>query len=389
MIYPSSAVERRNLFIESFINAQDKVTKVTDNSVLSGIAQGCSRISGLVEKDVIVYFSRIFPEYSFGENLDAVAKMMGIKERFGSLPSTTYVLVRATPGTQYLRNNHIFQSTEGFTFQLDADIEMNTYGYDYFKVTCTTSGSKTNIKPFSISSVSNVPSGHLSCFNEIIGTGGRDAESDELLRRRLKEFSTFFSRNTLSYLEKIAQLHNENILMVQNQGFSENGEQLLGMVTQNGSYLTDAEKASLTDFMRPYLSLVDMYSLKIVDIPFQDLDVSTMIDLEGKRPVNDIVFDIQRKISDYLDFRYWGRNRKIEWDRILEIVKNVEGVRYVYDNTFMPRVDIQVYRGFLPRLRSFLIYDKNKQPISEFTGLYNPVLFIKEDDYNFKNLLVA
>jgi hypothetical protein len=50
---------------------------------------------------------------------------------------------------------------------------------------------------------------------------------------------------------------------------------------------------------------------------------------------------IQVAISKYLDPRFFDSVRqKVEWDNLLDIVKNTQGVDYVPDQYFYPRNDI-------------------------------------------------
>ena len=66
---------------------------------------------------------------------------------------------------------------------------------------------------------------------------------------------------------------------------------------------------------------------------------------------------IQIAMTKYLDFRYWVPGSKVEWDDLLSIVKNTEGVRYVQDSTFYPHADEMVPINSLPRIRRFAMRD--------------------------------
>ena len=83
----SSQLEKRRLFIETLINETTKVTKVSENSVLSGVASGISRLSGLIEKDITVYYSKLHPDYTYGSDLDVLSNLFGLPGRLGSSSS--------------------------------------------------------------------------------------------------------------------------------------------------------------------------------------------------------------------------------------------------------------------------------------------------------------
>jgi hypothetical protein len=66
---------------------------------------------------------------------------------------------------------------------------------------------------------------------------------------------------------------------------------------------------------------------------------------------------MQTQIAKYLDFRYWEEGVKVEWDDLLQIVKNIDGVDYVPDTNFAPSTDTLVGKGELPRARGFIMRD--------------------------------
>jgi len=70
----------------------------------------------------------------------------------------------------------------------------------------------------------------------------------------------------------------------------------------------------------------------------------------------DIRRNIQIQLTKYFDFRYFDKN-KVEWDDLLQIVKNIKGVKYVPDEFFLPNVDTEIEKYKLPRIVKFVMRD--------------------------------
>jgi hypothetical protein len=85
--------------------------------------------------------------------------------------------------------------------------------------------------------------------------------------------------------------------------------------------------------------------------------------------------DIQISISKYLDFRYWDTTDKVEWDDLLIIVKNTDGVRYVADEFFTPNSDLIVSIGELPRIRGFIMRSLGGTILFDSTNNLTPVFY--------------
>lgn len=381
---PSLLSERKKLFLETLINTTDKVTKVSPNSVNSGIASGIARLSGLVEKDIAAYFSKLHPDYSHGQELDKTASLFGIPSRLTSTPSSTYLLIIAEENTVYLSDTNFFQSEDGITFKLDQDETIGPQGFIYARATSIEVGVDTNVNPLSILQVSPEPTGHISVLNEVGSVGGSDLETDELFRRRVKEGINSLSTNTLSMLHQKLLKVNNNILRLLHQGVSDTGKTVIGVVTQNGSLLESQQLSELSSVLRENLCLTDFrreglnYSgIELRNIDFYPIDISMRVQFDGTVDFLQLRVNLQTKISKYLDWRTWDSLRqKVEWDNLLEIVKSTKGIKYVQDQFFQPRVDIKIDVNQLPRLRSFSLLDLNGKVVTETDSQsFSPIFY--------------
>ena len=396
-IKPSTSNEKRLLFIETLINNTDKVSKVSDNSVLSGIAGGIAKVAAKAEKDIVLALSQLFPDTAYQEQLDQVALNFGIGPRLGALGSSTFVKIVANPGTAYVATTHSFISTEGIVFELENNVTVGSLGFVYVKVRSTTSGKQTNVKALSIDKVTPQPYGHISVINEYVATGGRDVEDDISFRSRIKEGSNILARGTLSMFEQLFIKINPKVLRVQHQGTDLGGKIVLAITTQNGVDLTNSELSELLIKSAEYFSLTEYkpfgtnyYGMIFKNMEYQPIDISFRADLDSSYNFDNIRIAIQTAVSKYLDFRTFDTSKqRVEWDNLLEIVKNTPGVRYVVDQYFYPRVDLSIDPYRTPRVRSFLMCDLNGQVISNNKGTLSPVYYPNIIDESYHQTLLS
>ena len=93
--------------------------------------------------------------------------------------------------------------------------------------------------------------------------------------------------------------------------------------------------------------------------------------------------EIQIQMSKLFDYRYWKYGNKVEWDDMLQVVKQVDGVRYVPDTHFYPQSDINVPKYKLPRLRAFIMRDLDGNIIEDNNGVMSDVFYPSEMDDAF------
>ncbi|NIG54747.1 baseplate J/gp47 family protein [Chitinophaga sp. Cy-1792] len=395
-IKPSTSVERRLLFLETLINTTDKVTKVADNSVLSGIATGISKIVGKSEKDIVLALSQLFPDTAFGTQLDEVALNFGVAPRMGSLGATTYVRVMANPGTQYSATMHFPTSTAGIRFEFEEDFTVGDAGFAYAKVRSIEKGAATNVEALSIARLAPAPSGHLNIINESRAEYGRDTESDDFFRIRIKNGANILARGTLAMMEQLFIAINRKVLRVFHYGNSNSGKVVLGIVTQDGSILTNTEMDDLLKKSAMYFSLTEYkpfgteyYGIELQNATYAPVDICFRVELDNSVNPDDIRRNIQVVISKYLDFRYFDPSvMRVEWDNLLQIVKNTAGVKYVPDQYFYPRTDLSIDQFALPRLRGFLMLDLEGRIITNFSGTLSPLYYPNVIDHAYMSTIL-
>lgn len=357
-----TVAELKQLFLEIFLNKTDKVSDISDNSVVNATAYGVAKVIQKCMKDIAIVESHIFPDSAYGSYLDSSATLFGVPGRINTASgSSTYVRLVGDTGTFYPKISTILTNYNGVRFRLDEDVTIGDDGYIYAKVSSIDLGVKSNIEPNSIVSVSPQPAGHIAVTNEYHSIGGRDQEDDELFRQRIKKHLNIVSRNTIEYLIQVFRQFNPDVLKVINLGINELGQKQLGIVLQNGKELSNSELDDLLGLSIDYFPISDINkfgdSIGIVlkNVRWLEINVDFRVQLFEDIDSSTVRKNIQINLTKYLDFRFWDHTRKVEWDDMLQIVKNTEGVRYVSDKFFSPNIDIQVPVDRLPRIRGFIM----------------------------------
>ena len=391
----TSIEELKQIFSEILFNHTNKVTKITDNSVLNGMAFGCAKIGQKAIKDIAILESHILPDSSYGIYSDNVASNNGIAPRFGASNSSTYIRLVGTPGTIYFQTINTFSGNDGIIFNLEQDITIPSIGYIYAKIRSQQTGEKTNVNSLTLNKVNPIPSGHQYCINEYRAIGGRDIEDDNSLKKRIKEGSNILAKNTLSCLEQVFIKINPNILQLKYQGINNSGKGILSILTQNGIDLTTIELEELLEQGEKFFALTDLkplntqsYGVILQNIEYHPIDIMFRCDIFNNYNPDDIREEIQIRFAKKYDLRYWDSSMKIEWDDLLQIVKDTAGIKYVPDTFFSPNIDIIIDKEKIPRFRSFLMLNLNGTIISNQLNTLNPIFYPNNPDISYQQTVL-
>lgn len=387
--------ELKQIFLEIFLNKTDKVSDVSDDSVLNAIAYGNAKLTQRTLTNQAIIEGHIFPDSAYGEYLDNLAAIRGVAPRFGAVGSTTYVRVTADEGTSYIAGIHTFTSTSGIVFDLEESGVVGINGYAYLKVRSQQSGLNTNVDALSINKVSPIPQGHISVINEYAATGGSDQESDTLFRERIKTNMNQMSRTTLSYLEQVFMKINPRILRLHKGGIDSDGKFNLIVVSVNGQNFTTAEFDEILSKSEEYLSLSELlregsdFALKLNNVDWLPVDIEFRADIDPAYDIDSVRRNIQIQMNKLFDYRFWKYGDKIEWENMLYAAKNVEGVRYVPDTHFYPQADVNVPKYRLPRVRSFIMRDLDGNIIEDNNGVLSDVFYPNEEDRSYQESVLT
>ena len=387
----TSIEELKQIFSEILFNHTDAVTKITDNSVLNGIAFGCAKVGQKAIKDIAVLESHIYPDSAYGIYLDNIAANYGIASRFGASNSSTYIRLVGTPGTVYILGVNTFMGNDGIIFNLEETIVIPALGYAYAKIRSQQIGDKTNINALTLNKINPIPSGHQYCINEYRAIGGRDIEDDSSFRIRIKEGSNILARGTISMLEQVFMKLNNNVLKIKYQGINNSGKVIISILTQNGIDLTSQELDQLLEQGEKFFALTELkplntqnYGIILQNIEYFPIDVNFRCEIMNNYNPDDIREQIQIKFAKKYDIRYWNSSQKIIWADLLQIVKDIPGIKYVPDNTFYPNIDVAVDMDKVPRFRSFLMLDLKGNIIINQSGTLNPIFYQNNQNSSYQ-----
>lgn len=390
-ITPSTSQFLKQLAAEILLSKTNKVNKISDNSVVSGVSYSLGKVAQKCEKDITLALSQLFPDTSFGSALDQVAQNFGIAPRFGATNSLVAVKVVGTPGTTYTAGVNTFTSTTGKQFTIQKTTIIGSFGFNYVYCRSTDTGTAQNVASGTISTVTPTPSGHQFCVNEYQASGALDAEDDITFAQRIKDGPNILARGTVASYEQAFKLINPNILSVRYQGINGNGQLKLAILTQSGIALNTAEINTLLESTQDFLSLSEIkpfgrnsYGVQIVNINIQPLDISFRCQLLPSANVTNVIIAMQTAIGKYIDPRFFQVGVSIiDWTVLLQIVRNVTGVQYVPDAYFYPNADIQIDPNSQVRLRGFELLDLNGVIINNQQGSLNPVFYNSPADFSY------
>lgn len=385
--------EIKSILIESTLNKCDgKISKISENSVLNGITYGVSKLIQKGIKDIALIESQMFPDFAYGKYLDIVGNRNGIKERLPSTGSSVYVRIVGEPNTLYQASQCIFISTTGINFILTEDFTLSSYGFGYALLSSSDTGSNTNVPANSINKIINQPSGHIYVTNEMPGWGGSDIEGDDFYRSRILQNFNNFAFDTLSKLKSVFSKLNPLILIVKKVGINEQGKTVLGVVTVNGTSLSQFQLEELLQSSKYYLSLEEQGftgglglepRMEIVNLPFTYIDVDFRVELEKGVGAEKVKREIQIAITKYFDFRYWTKQR-VEWIELYYLIRDISGIQTIPEKFFYPHQDVTIPSSSLPRLRGFIMRNLEGIVIGENDNVV-PVYYSNQFDTNLLN----
>jgi len=385
-----TANEVKELFVESLLNKTDKITKISDNSILNGVGYGVGKVFQRGMKDSALIESDLFPEWAYAQDLDLISKRYGLTGRLGAMNSSTFVRVVGEYGTMYNKETNIFVTSQGYQFKASQDWTIGYSGYEYVLVRSLLQGESQNVQPNSITKLLSAPAGHYYVNNDIMARGGRDAETDDVFRTRVTEGFNLVATDTLSRLLQILIQLNNNILNVRRLRKTSKGITQLGLITQDGSDLTTDELSYLQEEAVKYLSLSDLstFDSTVVNIEFVNIgkvyiDIDFRVELKQDTDFDDFVLNCQTQLSKYLDWRFWAEGQKVEWDDLFGIIKARPEIKYIADQYFIPRSDIPVSMSYVPRLRGFIVRSLDGSVIVDNNNRINPVYYQNDIQQNF------
>lgn len=383
--------ELKQIFTEILLNKTDKISDISNESVLNAVAYGCAKLSQRLLVNQAVVESHIFPDTAYGVYLDNLAKIKGISPRNKACGSTAYVRIEGEPGTSYSKDVVLLSSSSGINFVLENDFVINETGWGYAKVKSKQVGVTSNVDALTINTMNNAPKGHYACTNEYCAVGGMDNEDDDVFRMRIKDSVNQLARNTLSYIEQVFMKINNRVLKVYKGGIDGDNKLNLIVVSVNGQDFSEEEFNEILSKSEEYLSLTEIlqettgFALKLKNVDWLPIDIDFRASIDASYDIDSVRKEMQVKISKLFDYRFWKYGDRVEWENILYAIRSIDGVRYVPDNYFNPKSDTNVAKYRLPRLRGFVLRDLDGNIISDNYAILSSFSYPNDVDNSFQS----
>lgn len=381
--------ELKATWLEIFFNNQDVVTKVADTSVVAAHGYASAKLGQKALLATALLEAHLLPDAARGDALDEACELFGISPRFQATGSSTYVRLTADPGTRYQVGLHSFSGTHGQIFDLVRDSLVGAYGYTYALVRSRLSGAQTNVEALSITTVTSAPASHAYVVNEYQATGGRDAEDDATLRQRMKNGPNLLAQTTEEAIAQVLLRINPNVLRVQPRGRTLGGRFQVAVIPQNGADFTPDELGAMSRGLRRYLNLADQrpdglggFAVELINPAWYPIDISVRGELPPGAAAATALQAMQQATQHLLDYRYWPDGETIPWTDLLDACKPFL-LRYA-DQLFTPRQDLAIPRGYLPRVRGFLLLDLRGGLLAGQNSNLNPFFYPREADFSYQ-----
>lgn len=348
--------ELKTEFISSLrSNCGDKITKVLPDTVFNGLAFAISKITQKIIKSAAQIEARTFPELANNSTLDQIASENGIPVRYSASKSMVVLLFYAADTTFYASGFQV-KNSDGIVFETKKDLTVNENEFGFVVSESLTTGSVNNVEANTLTiPVTTAPVGHVSVTNTFKAINGRDQEAYRDYQNFILNIENILSKNTEAYYDALVRNFNREIIKVYSEVvIGEINSFNLYVVKNNAADLSSGELTTLKNQIVPYTPLSDN-KFNILNVVYTDFDMIVPVRLITGYILADVLKDMQVNIQDFMNLTNWDFGQKLQWDDLLEVCKNTEGIEEVFDSGFYPNSDIQISDGSLPRLNNFTI----------------------------------
>jgi len=374
--------ELKTEFIIALRNNTNLVTKFTSTSVVNAWAYANAKLAQKLNKDIAYVEARLFPEFANSSVLDDISNLNGFPARGLTTQSTVILLFRGNSGTVYNAGFQV-RTSSGYIFTTNDNLILGVNGVGYVVATSVDFGEVVNVGANTITVlVSGAPTGHSSVTNLVRAKGGRDVESDFDYRRRLMGIENLLSKNTIAFYESLIQKFEPNVIRIYPVNHNPaSGAFTLRILKNNAATFTSNELATLKTNIQQYVPMADSQTskLNLDNWSFVEIDIVAVVKETGISSLQKIHEDAQINVQNYFNWSTWKNGAKVEWDDLLEIIKNTTGVEKVLDANFLPRKDIEISLGTMPRLRNLVISNVAGSSINQVVS--EPIYLTDIDGY--------
>ena len=286
-----------------------------------------------------------FPQTADGEYLDHHAEVRGLTRRAGEKARgfVTFYVSDGTSSDRTVEKGTVCYTQYGtrFTVTEDTVIPAGEASADAPCI-CESDGEAGNVAADTVTYMAVCPVGVIACTNQLPFTGGKDRESDELLRERvIKSYKMLPNGANAAYYEK-AVLDNENVAAVKvlpkNRGI---GTVDIVFSTHYGmpsSALVDEIQADISEKREICVSVAVSAPTEI------SVSVEADIAVSDGYSFDDVSERVGSRIAEYFDGTRLGKDVLLA--EIADIIYSTDGVENY--SIVWPEEDIDILATELP-----------------------------------------
>jgi len=367
-----------------------KISTVLPNTVLDGVAWAVAKLAQHIITDTAYLETKFFPEYATGSLLNAHASRMGLEERRGMTNSSVILQFLCDPLYDalptYPKGTKV-KTAKGLVYETIASVtvsEARRIAFVEARSQKTGPASAVGIGELT-TMVDAPPYGHLSVTNVTMSIGGFTEEHDILYRQRILSARDLLSVNTSAFYEALIFLLHDNIIRVRFRTVdSRNSKYVINVLRNDGSYFTDVELNAIKTSILPYLPIHDIDGKNVLVNNFEFVNlyvfVSAQFDINRHEELQN---ELNRELNEYLDFRFWQEGQKVQWEELIELFRDIEGIIEVNESRVSPPNDIVLAYDQLPKVAlCTLQYEIVGEVVDQTIYLKPPIVDITDGKYD-------
>jgi hypothetical protein len=334
-----------------------RLTTILPDTVLDGIAWGMAKLAQHIITDTAYLESKFFPEFATENLLDAHATRIGLDPRRGATNST--VTLQFLADTEIDKRPTYPAGTKVKTVNGQVYETVKTVKASENRGICFVDARSQKIGPVSAVDtgeltmlVDTAPTGHLSVTNVTLSVGGFAEEHDDLFRYRIQAAKHILSVNTAAFYEALILKLFPHVIRVRCRTIDMlHSKYIINVLRDDGSYFTTSELQEIKEAIQPYLPIhdIDAGKLDVKNFEYVYLYVYVSAQFDTTKTAT-LKNTLNKKLNEYLDYRFWPEGQKVEWEELVRLFRNTDGIVEVNDSRISPPNDVVLSVEQLPKI---------------------------------------
>lgn len=316
------------------------------------------------------------PLKALGSDLDAIGVSRGLA-RLGASAASAVLEFTGTIGTTIpvgfqVRDaaGVVYQTTESGVIAANT-LASSVNGLKKLVAQSVVTGAASQSERGSLNSMvnaANVTGGTLvSVTNPGPSVGGADIESDDQYRSRIISYLSALNQGTRVFYEAQVRSIDPSVVRVYvSKGLGAHTVNVYP-VSRSGATYTSPQLTAIAAGLGPVTPV--QVSVNVQNLSYTSIDIAFTGTVKNGFTATDVLNNVAYNISNFLDWSVWGFGTTVQWDDLLALASNSDGVDKISPGTFTPSMDTAVAVNSLPKLTSITFTDATSQAVSSFTAI--------------------